>query len=189
MPALAGTNMKPILSAKSKLNEIIEYITNPKLKEICCFVINNPLFRESTGSLQSHQAYSGGLLVHTAEVLNIAINISATPCIKTDLNVLITACIFHDYGKIWDYKRHPTGFGFEYTEHKHLIRHLSRSYAEFMIMTHNVIDEDLRTKIGHCILSHHGRKEWGSPIEPISVEAYILHTADNLSANVTIENW
>jgi 3'-5' exoribonuclease len=34
----------------------------------------------------------------------------------------------------------------------------------------------------HCILSHHGRKDWGSPVEPATLEALVLHQADMLSA-------
>lgn len=36
--------------------------------------------------------------------------------------------------------------------------------------------------VTHCMLAHHGRYEWRSPIEPKSPEAWILHSADMLSA-------
>jgi 3'-5' exoribonuclease len=36
-------------------------------------------------------------------------------------------------------------------------------------------------RIEHAILAHHGRQEWGSPVEPVTAEAYILHYADMLS--------
>lgn len=36
--------------------------------------------------------------------------------------------------------------------------------------------------VGHCILAHHGRKDWGSPIEPQTQEAYLLHAADTWSS-------
>jgi 3'-5' exoribonuclease len=44
------------------------------------------------------------------------------------------------------------------------------------------IDDNLRDDIGHMILSHHGRLEWNSPVEPQTVEAQILHFADYLNA-------
>ena len=40
----------------------------------------------------------------------------------------------------------------------------------------------MRSQIIHCILSHHGEYEFGSPKLPRSIEAIILHFADNLDA-------
>ena len=37
----------------------------------------------------------------------------------------------------------------------------------------------------HLILAHHGRLEWGSPVLPLTLEAEILHWADNASAKAT----
>ena len=42
--------------------------------------------------------------------------------------------------------------------------------------------EDKENHILHLILSHHGRKEWGVPIEPKTKEAELLHNADLRSA-------
>jgi 23S rRNA maturation-related 3'-5' exoribonuclease YhaM len=36
----------------------------------------------------------------------------------------------------------------------------------------------------HNILSHHGKREYGSPVSPATKEAWILHQADNLSARL-----
>lgn len=34
----------------------------------------------------------------------------------------------------------------------------------------------------HCMLSHHGEYEYGSPKLPSTPEAFLLHCADNLDA-------
>jgi len=36
----------------------------------------------------------------------------------------------------------------------------------------------------HCILSHHGELEWGSPKRPKTLEAIVLHYAENLDGKV-----
>ena len=36
----------------------------------------------------------------------------------------------------------------------------------------------------HLILSHHGELEYGSPVKPATMEAYVLHAADELSARI-----
>ncbi len=42
----------------------------------------------------------------------------------------------------------------------------------------------LRAQIEHIIVSHHGSKEFGSPVEPRTVEAFLLAAADDLDAKI-----
>ena len=44
--------------------------------------------------------------------------------------------------------------------------------------------EDILNQLGHCILSHHGELEYGSPKKPVLVEAMALSLADNLDAKM-----
>jgi 3'-5' exoribonuclease len=39
-------------------------------------------------------------------------------------------------------------------------------------------------KLRHIVLAHHGRKEWGSPVEPMTPEALLVHHADDLDAKL-----
>jgi 3'-5' exoribonuclease len=41
-----------------------------------------------------------------------------------------------------------------------------------------------RTLIEHLVASHHGSREFGSPVEPMTVEAFILAAADDLDAKI-----
>jgi len=43
----------------------------------------------------------------------------------------------------------------------------------------------IRDSLLHLLISHHGIMEWGSPVEPLTIEACILHHADNMDAQVT----
>lgn len=36
----------------------------------------------------------------------------------------------------------------------------------------------------HAILAHHGRKEWGAPVEPATLEAWLVHLADLAEARL-----
>lgn len=50
------------------------------------------------------------------------------------------------------------------------------------------IDKKEISRIVHCVLAHHGEKEYGSPVVPCMQEAVIVTLLDNLSAKVdTIE--
>jgi 23S rRNA maturation-related 3'-5' exoribonuclease YhaM len=37
--------------------------------------------------------------------------------------------------------------------------------------------------VEHAILAHHGKLEFGSPVVPANVEAYLVHIADAISAS------
>ena len=44
------------------------------------------------------------------------------------------------------------------------------------------VDDKTIDEIGHILLSHHGIRDWGSTTEPQTIDALIVHCADNLSA-------
>ncbi|MCX7599294.1 MAG: metal-dependent phosphohydrolase, partial [Armatimonadetes bacterium] len=41
-----------------------------------------------------------------------------------------------------------------------------------------------QARLTHLLLSHHGQKEYGAPVLPMTPEACALHYADNLDAHV-----
>lgn len=43
---------------------------------------------------------------------------------------------------------------------------------------------DLLLELTHLILSHHGSKELGSPVEPMTIEAFILAACDDLDSKI-----
>jgi len=44
----------------------------------------------------------------------------------------------------------------------------------------------LAAMLKHCVLAHHGEHEYGSPKLPQTIEAFILYTADNADAKITM---
>lgn len=155
------------------------------------FVIDNPKFELWPGSVDKHHNWSGGLLQHTTEVINIAFDMGHS--LKVDKGVLAVSCFWHDYGKLWSYKTTRVADvsgpdlmkdGWAHTEAYSLTGgHLARSYAEWIKFTSALdFSGDFVDMVGHCILSHHGCREWGSPARPQCVEAMVLHLADTCSA-------
>ena len=43
---------------------------------------------------------------------------------------------------------------------------------------------ELRAQVEHLVASHHGTREYGSPVEPKSIEAFILASVDELDAKI-----
>jgi 3'-5' exoribonuclease len=174
-------------SALDYLQKQVHSIGDEDLAALAQYVLDDNNFVSCPGSKggtnHGHHAYDGGLAVHTSEVLEIALGMTDAQGLDIDDDILITATIWHDYGKIFDYGSKREDGSYNVKPHYTLIRHLSRSYAEFMcVATEYCIDSEVIDKIGHAILAHHGRREWGSPTEPITTEAFVLHAADHISA-------
>ena len=103
---------------------------------------------------------------------------------KNDLvnrDILITSAILHDVGKLYELSDLPEN---DYNDAGELLGHIIIG-ADLISKKIDGIDnfpDDLRLKIIHCILAHHGEYEFGSPKLPKTIEALILHFADNLDA-------
>ena len=157
-------------------------------------VLGSKEFAACPASRGYHHAGPGGLAVHTAEVLRFALAAAAPLGRLVNLQVLGTACVWHDWAKIHEYRIQYTPAGrpteITVTDYHKLIHHISGSHAAFL----EHMKSGLRPKhyselqnsgvlrdICHCILAHHGRHEWHSPVLPATLEALLVHQADMLS--------
>lgn len=177
------------------LTEKVASIKDVKLRFACGHVLKDERFFVSPAAVKKHQAWTGGLATHVRGVMDIAVSMALADHLKNiaSLDVVISGTLWHDFGKIWDYKRNQNYPGqnkdgepepeWAYDRHRWTTRHLVRSYAEFFkVATEIGVNEDLIEEVGHAILAHHGRHEYGSPVMPMTVEASIIHFADSLDA-------
>jgi 3'-5' exoribonuclease len=152
--------------------------------ELANVVLGNPNFWICPAAKGRHQAYPGGLAIHTAQMLWTA-EMMTEGIMGVRRHEMILAGIWHDVGKMLDYavvsETHDSAI-YEYTDHKDLIGHLPKSYAMFYREAADHLDPETVDFVGHLILAHHGRKEWGSPVEPICFEAFALHCGDMVSS-------
>ncbi len=143
-------------------------------------------FKTSPSAITHHHNYVGGNLEHTVGVIRLCKNICKTyPDINKDL--VITGAILHDIGKIREYK---TTAAIDKTDIGNFIGHIVigdrwvRENIEILRSKGEDFDEELETHLCHMILSHHGKYEYGSPRLPKTIEACVLHQADNMDAQV-----
>ena len=165
-------------------------LKKPKIvKELCNIVLKNDRFWTAPASVNKHHSFEGGLAVHTAQVFATALTASECYYLDFKFEEVLVASVWHDYMKIQDYKYD----GLEYTQengkfvktrHYALLNHLAASAMEFRRFGYDLAVEAKLDPmlIEHIILSHHGRKEWGSPVEPKTPEAWVVHSADMLSS-------
>jgi 3'-5' exoribonuclease len=152
-----------------------------KLQVLCDHVLDNEAFTRSPGGATVHHAYEHGLLQHTAEVVEYT-RVLSGDYKYVDAAALITAAIWHDFHKIYEYEIEADG-KIKKLEYRLTIGHVTGSVIEFVQQATKLdMKPEQIDQIVHIMLAHHGRLEWRSPVEPRTKEAFILHAADMLSA-------
>lgn len=122
-----------------------------------------------------HHGEEGGLLRHTNEVLAFALG-AGTAVPGLDLVVLATGAIWHDVGKLPEYAKNDQGIWSRATP---LVSHICHGLQMWAVDRDRHREADAFDEhVTHLIASHHGRREWGSPVVPSTLEALILHSAD-----------
>lgn len=127
-----------------------------------------------------HHAYIHGLLEHTLEIVKICDLMCVLHSeIKRDL--LITGALLHDFGKTEELSSDTI---FDYTDKGKLIGHIVISAIEVEKASQTIPEfpTELKNQLLHLILSHQGKLEFASPVEPKTLEAIVLYQADELSA-------
>ncbi len=125
-----------------------------------------------------HHAFPGGLLNHTHQMLHMLQGLY--PCLPYPVKVerCILAILFHDYGKVYEYNIQG-----EPQSDMYLMGHIYISAHKL----HNVLEQrgvdkgEIKRTV-HCILAHHGTREFGSPVVPCLPEAALVNYLDNISA-------
>lgn len=138
-----------------------------------------------------HHAEKHGLLQHTIGVTNTAIAIAEAMFstygqnIPINMDILKTAALLHDYKKIEEYSIDNIYHG-KLNENA-LIGHITLAQMfinnEYM---NNKISKQTMIELCHCISAHHGKKEYGSPVSPSTIEAQILSSADFVDSRCKI---
>ena len=130
-----------------------------------------------------HHACIGGLVEHTHSVIHLCKLIADHYGDEVNRDVLQTAAFLHDIGKIDEFQ--TNGF-IDYSTQGRLIGHINIGFqrvSNAMLKIEN-FPKKLSQQVLHCILSHHGAREKGSPVVPMTLEALILSYADELDSMV-----
>jgi len=129
-----------------------------------------------------HHSFYGGLIEHTASVTQIC-DFLSTRYKYVNRDLLISTAMLHDLGKIYELSPFPDN---DYTDDGQLLGHIVICSELISREADKIPDFPPRLKslIQHSILAHHGEYEYGSPKQPKTIEAFILHSADNMDAKI-----
>jgi len=141
-------------------------------------------FEACPASTSGHHAELGGLLRHTWEVAAIGRAIARTCGAEPDL--VLAGAMLHDIGKLEAYRWDGA---FEMTDAGALLGHVTLG---MLMLDRRLAAQPApactggeRLVLQHLIASHHGHQEFGAAMPPMTLEAEVLHFADNASAKAT----
>jgi len=181
---------KPAEEMKQNLRKILITIKNPFLLKLIGLFWNDIEFMDKfctwPAAMKMHHAYMYGLLEHTLSVVeNCQFFISKYQNEEIRGCLLLAAAFLHDIGKIVELNAGPS---ISYTDSGHLLGHITIGIRLVRKKIDMIQDfpEKLAVQLEHILISHHGELSFGSPKVPMSLEAFILHHADNIDAKVSM---
>ena len=131
---------------------------------------------------QIHHAYRGGFLEHITKMAEVGRLVARAYGANEDL--VFAGVLLHDIGKLQELS-YEGGAG-SYTRDGNLVGHISLGLMMVREACNGIsgFPHELRAQIEHLIASHHGVREYGSPVEPKTIEAFILASVDELDAKL-----
>jgi len=168
------------------LSEVIDRIKNPYLSKLLHLFWEDEsfvkLFKMAPASKWVHHNYLGGLLEHTLSLVQLVL-INAAHYDGLNLDLLVTASILHDLGKVEELSYHRS---FDYSDEGRLLGHIILGIQKVEDKIRQLPDfpKELSTVLKHLLLSHHGQYMWGSPKRPMTLEAVMLHFLDDMDAKM-----
>jgi 3'-5' exoribonuclease len=181
--ALLPSAPRPVDEMWGELQRLIDEIADPTLQVLVRRIVvdHEEALRIWPAARTMHHAYRGGLLEHVLSMAKAGRSLAGLYEARADL--VVAGAILHDIGKLHELQYETTT---AYSRDGNLVGHITLGALMVADACRGIsgFPDELRAELLHLIVSHHGARERGSPIEPASVEAYILAAVDELDARL-----
>ncbi|MDR2641698.1 MAG: HD domain-containing protein [Planctomycetaceae bacterium] len=176
---------------RARLRELLKTVTNSSLHNLAdCFLIDDEFmdkFCSAPAGVKLHHAYNGGLLEHTTQMMETAVQIAILyPQLNRDL--LLMGAFLHDIGKTAELSFNNDLY---YTDAGQLLGHsmigieiLSNKIAEAEKLSGEQFNPQIAMLLKHLLISHHGEYENQSAKLPMTLEAQTLHFIDSIDSKI-----
>ncbi len=142
-------------------------------------------FCKAPAGVRQHHAYLGGLLEHVVTMMDAAERLMPIyPNLNRDL--VLMGIFLHDIGKVRELRYDSA---FTYTDEGELVGHivmgvemLNEKLKQAEELSEEPMPNELKYRLKHIIVAHHGQLEYGSPKLPMTPEVIFIHHLDNLDA-------
>ncbi len=181
---------KDVTEMYTHLCAFVAMVKDPHIKLLLERAIADPRWKRAPAAKMMHHNYLGGLLEHVVGLcrLSHAVSLLYDPIVNCDF--LVAASILHDIGKMSEME---CGANIQNTISGDLLGHISQGFQTVSNMMdkfgtpskdENGASTGIRLRIEHMLLSHHGKKEFGSPVTPKTVEAQMFFMMDDMDARM-----
>lgn len=170
---------------EKELNSFISSLKDSDLKTLTQYLINK--FHDSyltyPAAVRNHHNYASGLLHHSVSMAKLAVEVCKLyPEINQDF--VVAGALIHDLGKTLELSG---AVATKYTDEGKLLGHISIMAGEIRMAADKLnIKGETPLLLEHMILSHHSKLEFGSPIPPLTREAFVLASIDDFDAKMNI---
>lgn len=180
-----------VLSAPRSIDEMwaeltthLQSIRDPNIRVLLNRIVadHESQLREWPAAQRIHHAYRGGLLEHVLKMAEVGRSLAKAYDANEDL--VLAGALLHDIGKLQELTYEPGGA--IYSRDGNLVGHIALGLVIVRETIKGIsgFPDDLRAHVEHLVVSHHGRREHGSPVEPKTVEAFILAAVDELDSKL-----
>ncbi|HEX6902785.1 MAG TPA: HD domain-containing protein [Thermoanaerobaculia bacterium] len=163
---------------------LLEEVERPVMRRLAAeaLAVHGKALREHPAAKAMHHAYRGGLLEHVVSMAELALLVCGHYR-ELDRDLMLLGVLFHDLGKLRELGAMPAN---DYTLEGRLVGHvvIGRDLLIERCAAIEGFPDDLRLLLEHMILSHQGKKEFASPVEPMTPEALALHFVDDLDSKI-----
>lgn len=175
---------RPIDEMWAELLSRVDGVRDPHLRILLHRILEDhgSQLREWPAAQAIHHAYRGGFLEHLVTMADVGQHAARTYGANADL--VLAGVILHDIGKLQELD-YAAGTA-SYSRDGNLLGHIALGLILVREACAGIsgFPADLRSQLEHLVLSHHGSREHGSPVEPKTIEAFILAAVDELDARI-----
>jgi 3'-5' exoribonuclease len=175
---------RPIDEMWAELQGYLQTVKNDHIRVLLNRIVadHEAQLRIWPAAQQIHHAYRGGFLEHITKMAQVGGHLARA--YNADEDLVLAGVVLHDIGKLQELS-YEGGAG-SYTRDGNLVGHIALGMMMVREACNGIANFplELRSQIEHLIASHHGVREYGSPVEPKTVEAFILASVDELDAKL-----
>jgi len=175
---------RPIDEMWTELTDRVRAVADNHLRVLLFRILadHEAQLREWPAAQVIHHAYRGGFLEHIVKMAEVGASVAKAYGANADL--VLAGVILHDIGKLQELWYEGGSIG--YTREGNLVGHIALGLLVVRETASGVsgFPLELRTLLEHLVLSHHGSREHGSPVEPKTIEAFMLAAVDELDARL-----
>ena len=176
-------------AAYRRIEELVASMADPEYRALCTELLrrHGDGFRQIPAAKTVHHGFVGGLLMHTAYMLETAEFLASLyrPIVCRDL--LLTGTLLHDFAKLEEFTVSDLGLVTGYSTKGQLLGHLVMGAQEVAEVSKELgISEDKSMLVQHMLISHHGQPEFGAAVAPQCAEAELLCCIDLIDSRMEI---